>query len=275
MRVAFAKHITSAVPCPPRATPAAAGSRVGARSPAASRPYAALRPHAALVAALTCAACAGAQASALALPSASALAASSGAATQGATAAQGTGETQGTSEAPSTRSSATNAPAAAATGASTTGGASADGNAPAGRRGGKSLATWFGPGFYGNKTACGQTLTPAVVGVASRTLACGTLVRVGYRGHNLTVPVLDRGPYGHNGASWDLTAGAAHALGIVDTVRITTAIVGSIPNGPLLGAPLEAGTPEAAGTGAEAAPSAGGASTSTSTTTATGGAAAS
>ena len=57
------------------------------------------------------------------------------------------------------------------------------------------IATWFGPGFYGKKTACGQTLTPAVVGVANRTLPCGTLVKVSYEGQRLTVPVLDRGPY--------------------------------------------------------------------------------
>ena len=42
------------------------------------------------------------------------------------------------------------------------------------------IATWFGPGFYGKKTACGQTLTPAIVGVANRTLPCGTLVKVSY-----------------------------------------------------------------------------------------------
>jgi rare lipoprotein A (peptidoglycan hydrolase) len=99
------------------------------------------------------------------------------------------------------------------------------------------IATWFGPGFYGKKTACGQTLTPAVIGVANRTLPCGTLVKVSYAGHALVVPVLDRGPYSHIGADWDLTAGAATALGISDTVRIGTRIVGSAPNGPTLGAP--------------------------------------
>ncbi len=40
-----------------------------------------------------------------------------------------------------------------------------------------SIATWFGPGFYGKQTACGQTLTPNIVGVANRTLPCGTLVK--------------------------------------------------------------------------------------------------
>ena len=41
---------------------------------------------------------------------------------------------------------------------------------PAARSTRPAIATWFGPGFYGQKTACGQTLTPAVVGVANRTL---------------------------------------------------------------------------------------------------------
>src|SRR6185312_13151812 len=52
------------------------------------------------------------------------------------------------------------------------------------------LATWFGPGFYGQTTACGQTLTPAVVGVANRTLPCGTLVKFGYKGHGIVAPVI-------------------------------------------------------------------------------------
>jgi rare lipoprotein A len=99
------------------------------------------------------------------------------------------------------------------------------------------IATWFGPSFYGQTTACGQTLTPGVVGVANRTLPCGTLVKVSYKGRTLTVPVLDRGPYGNIGADWDLTAGAAEALGIEDTVRIGTRVVGSAPNTPTLGAP--------------------------------------
>ncbi len=99
------------------------------------------------------------------------------------------------------------------------------------------IATWFGPGFYGKKTACGQTLTPSVVGVANRTLPCGTLVKVAYAGHSLIVPVLDRGPYSSIGADWDLTAGAAQALDISETVRIRTRLVGSTANTPTLGLP--------------------------------------
>jgi len=108
------------------------------------------------------------------------------------------------------------------------------------------IATWFGPGFYGKQTACGQTLTPGVVGVANRTLPCGTLVSVTYKGHSVTVPVLDRGPYSH-GADWDLTAGAAEALGITETVRIATHVVGKAPNSPTLGLPPGAASATAAG----------------------------
>jgi rare lipoprotein A (peptidoglycan hydrolase) len=139
--------------------------------------------------------------------------------------------TASTETAPTT--GATPAVATAPTGGSTSGGAAPTAGTP----GRPTIATWFGPGFYGHATACGQTLTPKLVGVASRTLPCGTLVQIGYRGHQLTVPVLDRGPYGHNGATWDLTWGAARALKIKETVRIVTQIVGSVPNTPTLGEP--------------------------------------
>jgi rare lipoprotein A len=98
------------------------------------------------------------------------------------------------------------------------------------------IATWFGPGFYGQQTACGQTLTPSTVGVANRTLPCGTLVKVTYRGQRLTVPVIDRGPYANN-ADWDLTGAAAQALGIEQTVHVATTVVGAVPNTPTLGLP--------------------------------------
>jgi rare lipoprotein A (peptidoglycan hydrolase) len=134
-----------------------------------------------------------------------------------------------------------------------TGGASAPGTTTTGTPATPStkaqIATWFGPGFYGQKTACGQTMSPVIVGVASRTLPCGTLVLVNYKGHRLTVPVIDRGPYG-NGATWDLTWGAASALTITETVHVKTKIVGQAPNTPLLGVPAEVQpTPEEAASG--------------------------
>ncbi|HMD56115.1 MAG TPA: septal ring lytic transglycosylase RlpA family protein [Solirubrobacteraceae bacterium] len=131
-------------------------------------------------------------------------------------------------------------PAAGAVAASGPGGAAApSGTASASshKMHSSAIATWFGPGFYGQTTACGQTLTPAVIGLANRTLPCGTLVKVTYHGRALTVPVLDRGPYSNTGADWDLTSGAAEALGISDTVRIGTRVVGTTPNTPTLGLP--------------------------------------
>jgi hypothetical protein len=56
------------------------------------------------------------------------------------------------------------------------------------------LASWYGPGFYGNRTACGQVYTPEIIGVAHRTLRCGTMLVLEYRGRTMTVPVIDRGP---------------------------------------------------------------------------------
>jgi rare lipoprotein A (peptidoglycan hydrolase) len=142
--------------------------------------------------------------------------------------------------------------ALAATGGAGAPGATAPGT-PASPSTKAQIATWFGPGFYGQKTACGQTMSPVIVGVASRTLPCGTLVLVNYKGRRLTVPVIDRGPYA-NGATWDLTWGAASALTITETVRIKTKVVGQAPNTPLLGVPAEVQpTPEAAASGGTAA----------------------
>jgi len=113
--------------------------------------------------------------------------------------------------------------------------AAASGSVPA-----SALATWYGPGLYGRRTACGQTLTQAIMGVANRTLPCGTLVRVGFGTRSLVLPVIDRGPFGRFGAEWDLTAGAAAGLGMTETERISAHVVGSAPNTPTLGVPAGA-----------------------------------
>ena len=72
-------------------------------------------------------------------------------------------------------------------------------------------ATYYGPGFFGQQTACGQVLTPDMHGVAHKKLPCGTLVAVTYAGREIVVPVIDRGPF-HDGYSWDLTQATADAL---------------------------------------------------------------
>lgn len=75
----------------------------------------------------------------------------------------------------------------------------------------RTVATWYGPGFFGNGTACGQVYTDQILGVAHRTLPCGTNVTFFYNGIVLTIPVIDRGPY--SDADWDLSAEAARRLG--------------------------------------------------------------
>jgi len=82
------------------------------------------------------------------------------------------------------------------------------------------LATWYGPGFWGNETACGIPLTADLQGVAHRTLPCGTQVAISYQGRTEILPVIDRGPYGVAGADWDLTQAAAFALGMSETSTV-------------------------------------------------------
>ena len=81
------------------------------------------------------------------------------------------------------------------------------------------MATFYGPGFFGQQTACGQTLTPDMHGVAHQRLPCGTLVAVTYAGREIVVPVIDRGPF-HVGFSWDLTQATADALGFTGAGEI-------------------------------------------------------
>lgn len=68
--------------------------------------------------------------------------------------------------------------------------------------------SWYGPGFYGHRTACGLAYTKEILGVAHRSLPCGTLVtfRNPANGRTATVPVIDRGPY-VAGRQWDLSGG--------------------------------------------------------------------
>lgn len=82
-------------------------------------------------------------------------------------------------------------------------------------------ATWYGPGFYGNKTACGQTMSRTLLGVAHKTMRCGTQVELLYRGRTLTVPVVDRGPY-NGDFDWDLTYAASQQLGFLGSGTIGT-----------------------------------------------------
>jgi hypothetical protein len=87
----------------------------------------------------------------------------------------------------------------------------------------RTFASWYGPGFYGHRTACGGTLTASVVGVANKTLPCGTRVTFHLHGRTVTARVIDRGPY-VGGREWDLTPALRRRLhfgstGVVNTTR--------------------------------------------------------
>jgi len=79
----------------------------------------------------------------------------------------------------------------------------------------RAAASYYGPGFYGGALACGGTLQPGTLGVAHKSLPCGTKVRLRYRGRSLTVPVVDRGPY-VGGRDFDLTEATKQRLGFPD-----------------------------------------------------------
>jgi rare lipoprotein A len=84
---------------------------------------------------------------------------------------------------------------------------------------GRARVTWYGPGFYGRKTACGRRMSRALLGVANKKLPCGTMVELYNAGRTVTVPVIDRGPF-RAGTTYDLTVATARALGVEATATI-------------------------------------------------------
>ncbi|MGC9503230.1 septal ring lytic transglycosylase RlpA family protein [Baaleninema sp.] len=78
------------------------------------------------------------------------------------------------------------------------------------------MASWYGPGFHGNRTASGEVFNSNDITAAHPALPFGTQVRVTNldNGRSLVVRVNDRGPYAH-GRVIDLSAGAAERLGLI------------------------------------------------------------
>jgi hypothetical protein len=77
-------------------------------------------------------------------------------------------------------------------------------------------ASWYGGG---GMTACGGALTSSTLGVANKTLPCGTIVTLHYGHRTIRVPVIDRGPY-VAGREFDLTEATKRALGFGDTGNV-------------------------------------------------------
>jgi rare lipoprotein A len=72
-------------------------------------------------------------------------------------------------------------------------------------------ASWYGPGLYGNRLGCGGRLAPGRLGVAHKSLPCGSRVTLRHRGRTVRVRVIDRGPYA-GGREYDLTEATARKL---------------------------------------------------------------
>lgn len=85
----------------------------------------------------------------------------------------------------------------------------------------KAFASYYGPGLYGNRTACGQTLTPDTLGVAHKTMPCGTKLTLRHGSKSVNVRVIDRGPYAA-GREFDLTEATKNRLGFGSTGYILT-----------------------------------------------------
>ncbi len=87
------------------------------------------------------------------------------------------------------------------------------------------LASWYGPGFHGRRSASGEIFNQNAMTAAHRTLPFGTRVRVTNvnNGRQVVVRINDRGPFS-GGRVIDLSAAAAGAIGLrsagVGTVQI-------------------------------------------------------
>ena len=79
-------------------------------------------------------------------------------------------------------------------------------------------ASWYGPGFYGNRTANGEVFRPGTMTAAHRTLPFGTRVRVTnlWNGRKAVVRINDRGPFAGDRVI-DLAHGAASELGLTSS----------------------------------------------------------
>ncbi len=83
------------------------------------------------------------------------------------------------------------------------------------------IASWYGPGFHGRKTANGEIYNQWGYTAAHTTLPMPSLVRVDNleNGRSITVRINDRGPF-HDGRIIDLSRAAAEKLGISGLAKV-------------------------------------------------------
>lgn len=82
---------------------------------------------------------------------------------------------------------------------------------------GQGMASWYGPGLHGRRTASGERFDRFGFTAAHRTLPFGTrvCVRSLVTGKTVMVRINDRGPFGADDRVVDLSQGAAKALGMI------------------------------------------------------------
>jgi rare lipoprotein A len=80
----------------------------------------------------------------------------------------------------------------------------------------RGMASWYGPGFHGNKTANGEQYDMHKLTAAHRTLPLGSIavVRSTTSGREVTVRINDRGPFA-KGRVLDLSYAGAKRLGMI------------------------------------------------------------
>ena len=93
----------------------------------------------------------------------------------------------------------------------------------------RGMASWYGPGFHGNKTANGERYDMHKLTAAHRTLPLGSIavVRSTTTGKEVTVRINDRGPFA-KGRVLDLSYAGAQTLGMVGhgTDQIELRVIG-------------------------------------------------
>ena len=82
------------------------------------------------------------------------------------------------------------------------------------------IASYYGNELRGRKTANGERFNPNGHTAAHRSYPFGTCLKVSHRGKSVRVRVNDRGPW-VKGRSIDLSYGAARAIGMRGTGRVT------------------------------------------------------
>lgn len=90
----------------------------------------------------------------------------------------------------------------------------------------RGVASWYGPGFHGRKTASGKRFNQHRLTAAHRTLPLGTKATVTNleNGNTVQVEITDRGPY-VRGRILDLSKAAANQLGMTDDGTTTVRLV--------------------------------------------------